>query len=166
MAGEKKQRGRFISFLSKLWAWVMRWLIKLPVRLFLLIFNYLRRFFGPTFTSEGPELFEIKLVEQEHRTFRVWGNFLTYVIGSEKENPEWRNAARQAVIAWFFSSSSRTIMISLPIGAGAFLAWHANSILSQQNQLIGICAKFASRSVGGWRNRDRRGCFGGFDSLG
>lgn len=83
------------------------------------------------------EEINLRFVEQEHRTLRVWQNIYRFVWGAEKTSPQLRNAAITALIGWFFSPTG-VISITFPIGAmvGAYLAWNANTLLEKQNAQI------------------------------
>ncbi len=89
-------------------------------------------------TGEGisSDEIELKFVEQEHRTLRVWYNFYRYAL-SKPVRKNYKSASIQAVISWFFSPAG-IISITLPIGAlaGAYFAWNANILLDSQNRLL------------------------------
>lgn len=82
------------------------------------------------------EEIELRFLEQEHRTLKVWYNVYAFVL-SGKGSSEERSAATRAAISWF-QSPAGVISVTLPIGAflGAWFAWSANNLLDAQNDLL------------------------------
>lgn len=82
------------------------------------------------------EEIELRFLEQEHRTLKVWYNVYAFVL-SGKGSSEEKTAATTAAISWFLSPAG-VISVTLPIGAflGAWFAWSANNLLDAQNNLL------------------------------
>ena len=75
---------------------------------------------------------EYELIQQEHRTLRVFLNLWTY-----RNSQNYRSATIWALISWFFSPGViSSVGVSIVGIAGLYFAWDTNQKLNTQNYII------------------------------